>query len=105
MWIYPDDGSTPVRIAQGGLVVQPLSGQLDPSARRIWIVDKATASLYEISMPDPEVFETLFPYRGQFTDPITSMPSVSEWSLVLMTLLALTVGTILFGRRTWRAAA
>ncbi len=36
-----------------------------------------------------------------FTD-TPSIPTVSEWGLIVMTLIGLTVGTILFGRH-WRA--
>lgn len=37
--------------------------------------------------------------------PPTPIPTVSEWSLVIMTVLAFTAGTILFGRRRRAAAA
>lgn len=33
------------------------------------------------------------------------VPTVSEWSLIIMTVLAFTVGTVLFGRRRRAAAA
>ncbi|MEE8058963.1 MAG: FISUMP domain-containing protein [Pseudomonadales bacterium] len=66
VWIYPDEGGTPVRIAQGGIINQPLSGQLSADAQNIWIVDKANSSLYQISFPGPETFQELFPFRKKF---------------------------------------
>ena len=35
----------------------------------------------------------------------SAIPTVSEWGLIIMTVLFLTAGTIVFGRRRWRAAA
>jgi len=40
-----------------------------------------------------------------FDDALHSVPAVSEWGLIVMTLLGLTAGTIVFGRRRRRAAA
>lgn len=37
--------------------------------------------------------------------PLDSIPTVSEWGLIVMTLLLLTAGTIVFGRRRQRPAA
>ena len=36
---------------------------------------------------------------------VGSIPTVSEWSLIIMTVLAFTVGTVLFSRRRRAAAA
>lgn len=62
VWIFPEGGDTPVAIAKGPPLVRPLSAQLSPDQKTLWISDESGA-FFALPVPDDRTLDALFPYR------------------------------------------
>ncbi len=70
-------------------------------------VDVETGQLRGTSVPDSVFFQDLAESTGgTYTEKAgSSIPALSEWGLVVMTLLGLAIGTIIFARRRLRTSS
>ena len=91
-------------------VEPPTTTTIPPGTHPVSAVAKLGSCPEQVCINFSQTMGSIADIAGQYTHTCSTeanprIPTVSEWGLIVMTLLCLTIGTIMFGRQRRPAAA